>query len=185
MFMITGVQDGSVGRIRYHRDMILGRVHRVAVHSFDDCNVDRSTGTQRAVPLRLGPQVQTLLPREGQRRSERRAEGGGGSGSTIPRIRDTGGGRGDSKNGTIAQAREPSAVEGRGQYPWLWEPHAYAAQSRRSSQGRQRVNARGCTPTASIKRYNQTSCFSELFGLLPEPSPKPTVREKNCDRTPI
>jgi fermentation-respiration switch protein FrsA (DUF1100 family) len=101
--MITGVQDGSVGRIRYHRDMILGRVHRVAVHSFDDCNDDRSTGTQRAVPLRLGPQVQTLLPREGQRRSERRTEGGGRSGSTIfPRIRDTGGGRGHSKNGTIA-----------------------------------------------------------------------------------
>ena len=65
MFVITGVQDGSVGRIRYHRDMILGRVHRVAVHSFDDCNDDRSTGTQRAVPLRLGPQVQTVLPREG------------------------------------------------------------------------------------------------------------------------
>jgi hypothetical protein len=116
--LITGVQDGSVGRIRYHRDMILGRVHRVAVHSFDDCNDDRSTGTQRAVPLRLGPQVQTLLPREGQRRSERRTEGGGGSGSTIfPCIRDTG--RDHSTNGTIAQAPEPSAVEGGGQYPWL------------------------------------------------------------------
>ena len=62
------------------RDMMLGRVHRVAVHSFDDCNDDRSTGTQRAVPLRLGPQVQTVLPREGQRGSERRTEGGGGIG---------------------------------------------------------------------------------------------------------
>ena len=123
MFVITGVQGGSVGRGRvaqvrhlwpsqqhpvqrnghlpmiedlqeHHagsrclvlsgyviaRDMILGRVHLVAVHSFDDCNDDRSTGTQRAVPLRLGPQVQTLLPREGQRGSERRTEGGGGSG---------------------------------------------------------------------------------------------------------
>ena len=95
------------------RSLILGRVHRVAVHSFDDCNDDRSTGTQRAVPLRLGPQVQTLLPREGQRRSERRTEGGGGSGSTIfRRIRDTG--RGHNKNGTIAKASEPSAVEGGG-----------------------------------------------------------------------
>src|SRR5690348_1261554 len=65
------------------RDMILGSVHRVAVHSFDDCNDDRSTGTQRAVLLRLGPQVQTVLPREGQRGSERRTEGGG-SGRPIP-----------------------------------------------------------------------------------------------------
>src|SRR2546421_597610 len=44
--------------------------------------------------------------------------GRGGGGSTIfRRIRDTG--RGHSKNGTIAQAPEPSAVEGGGQYPWL------------------------------------------------------------------
>jgi hypothetical protein len=67
-------------RINRTRDMTFGRIHPLAVHSFDDCNDDRSTGTQRAVPLRLGPQVQTLLPREGQRGSERRTEGGGGSG---------------------------------------------------------------------------------------------------------
>ena len=37
------------------------------VHSFHDCSDDWTTGAQRALPMRFGPQIQTLLPREGRR----------------------------------------------------------------------------------------------------------------------
>ena len=64
------------------------------VHSFHDCSDDWTTGAQRALPMRFGPQIQTLLPREGRRpgqyRTGRRrgrrdcAVGGGGGSHPSP-----------------------------------------------------------------------------------------------------
>ena len=62
-----------------------------AGHSVDDCSDDWTTGRQRALPMRLGPQIQTVLSRQrrrpgqhGPRRSgggSDSAVGGGGAGS--------------------------------------------------------------------------------------------------------
>ena len=60
------------------------------VHSFHDCSDDWTTGAQRALPMRFGPQIQTVLPREGRRpgqhgprrsRARRECAVGGGGGS--------------------------------------------------------------------------------------------------------
>ena len=39
-----------------------------AVHFLNDCSAQYSTGTQRALSLRIGAQIQTLLSREGRSR---------------------------------------------------------------------------------------------------------------------
>lgn len=94
------------------------------VHSFNDSFDPCTTGTQRALSLRLGPQVQALLSREGPRRRGRlTGHSCGGNARAIV---------GGSSVETQAAAKTPDepALEG-GEHARLHPTHADAAQSRR------------------------------------------------------
>ena len=93
------------------------------VHSAHDCSHRCNTGAQPALLLRIGPQIQALLPRE--RRSEGCCQAGQGCrGTGCGSLR---GGHGGSDARTKTQ--DPPALEG-DYFPWLRPALADATQGR-------------------------------------------------------
>jgi hypothetical protein len=93
------------------------------VHSFNDCSDRCTTRTQRALSLRIGPQIQTLLSWEGRRRGGCRT-GRSRSGKTSAIVR-----RGQLDAQTRAKATTRPALEG-DLDSWLHPAVADATQGR-------------------------------------------------------
>jgi hypothetical protein len=90
---------------------------------FNDCSDQCTPGAQPDLSLRLGPQIQTLLSREGQRTSGgRTGQSRSGSGGSVVR-----GGRVGSH--TTTKAPDGPALEGE-HFSWLRPAHADATQGR-------------------------------------------------------
>ena len=99
------------------------QVQLVRYTLFNDCSDQCATGAQPALSLRLGPQVQTLLSREGRRTGGcRPGQSRRGSGCSIAR-----GGHVGSHTNT--KAPDAPALEG-DHFSWLRPAHADATQGR-------------------------------------------------------
>jgi hypothetical protein len=115
------------------------------VHCFNDSFERRTTGTQPALSLRLGPKIQTLLPRERRPTGSRRTgQSRSRSGCSIVR-----GGRGTSRTST--KAPDAPALED-DHLSWLRPSDADATEGRRQ---------------LSVVRYGARSSVSRRVSVSP------------------
>jgi hypothetical protein len=116
------------------------------------------TGTQRDVSLRVGPQVQTLLPPEGRSR--------GGCRTGQNRSDSTGASRRGRPPGgahTATQAADTAALEGDRQ-PWLLQARPHA------TEGRRRLSAAGEAARSFRQRTRRSGAYRSRLSNSANPS---------------
>ena len=114
--MITARREGSAEQTVEARCL---QVQLVRYTLFNDCSDQCATGAQPALSLRLGPQIQTLLSREGRRTGGcRPGQSRSGSGCSIARGGHVG-------SHTSTKAPDAPALEG-DHFSWLRPAHADA-----------------------------------------------------------
>jgi hypothetical protein len=129
----------------------------------NDCSDQCATWAQPALSLRLGPQVQTLLSREG------RPTGGRGAGQSRGRRRGSAGPSGHAGSHASAKAGDAPALEG-DHFSWLRPAHADATQSRWKLSGSVEFLALNCVAHVA------TLCFGRFVNHQRAGPPRQRLR---------